>query len=151
MCVRTCVCGHVCVCVCACVCVCVLLKYEWEIFFCCCCFVLSHTDASVSKSRSMRKRANVQRRDSPALSRLKHNMPPLSRVPPSYHHSAPSSQLAPQTPPQNILLRQHLQQPPLPHLHPVQTILSTKFRRHSTHTHMEVQVKRRATIFTSQH
>ena len=143
MCVRTCVCGHVCVCVCVCT------AWIWvRDFFFCYCFVLSHADASVSKSRSIRKRANVQRRDSPDLSRLKHNTPPLSRVPPSHHHSAPSSQLrSPNASPKHPSTSTPPTTPPSPPPNSDQS----KFRRHLTHTHMEVQVKRRATILTSQH
>lgn len=51
----------VCVCVrtCAwaCICVCEQLEYEWEIFFCY--FVLSHTDTSMSRNRSIRKCVHV--------------------------------------------------------------------------------------------
>lgn len=116
-----------------------------DIFFCCC-FVLSHADASVSKSRSIRKRANVQRRNSPDLSRLKHAALITSpSFPSSFCTFVPAS--LPKRHPKTSFYVNTSNTPPSP---PPNSDRS-KFRRHLTHAHVEVQVKRRATILTSQH
>lgn len=140
----------VCVCVCVYMCVgkhvCAQPEYEWEIAVA----LFYRTQKRVwAKADQLEKVCTCRqtcsdaahRPNSPSSQHRKQNTP-LSHVPPSYHHSTPSPQLAPQTPPQNILLCQHHLPPPFPS-NPadstqIQTCTSTRFSR--THTHRFTQL-----------
>lgn len=121
--ISVCVCVFLCVCAWACL-LCVAHKRvgEFLFLFFFCCFVLSVTHTSLCKSRSSRKGQICKKNSTiphtvqtilPESLPLKHNTPLITYPSFPWHHSTPSPQLAPQMPPQNILLCQHLPTPPL--------------------------------------
>lgn len=121
--ISVCVCVFLCVCAWACL-LCVAHKRVGEflfLFFFAALFYQSHIQVcakadQVEKGRSAKKNSTIPHTVQTILPEslpLKHNTPLITYPSFPWHHSTPSPQLAPQMPPQNILLCQHLPTPPL--------------------------------------